>query len=152
MTIKSTWLRVAMTTCLLTVIVFTDTALSADPIFVDAEVVEFESVSFTYTSTLFKVKQAKKLGIPVEVKTEPSVSVIGYLARPDGEEPRAAIVLLHICTGISKFEEIWPDKLVSWGYVVFSEDSFTLFTPINISIRRELYETYNIQASRNRHA
>ncbi len=70
--------------------VFTETAFSSDPIFADAEVVEFESVSFTYTPSPFQVKRAKKLGIPVKVKTEPSVSLTGYLARPAGAEPRPA--------------------------------------------------------------
>ena len=124
MTIKFDWLRFAITASLVAIIVFARTASSADPIFVDAEVVEFESVSFTYTPSPFKVKQAKKLGIPVEVKTEPSVLLTGYLARPAGEEPRPAIVLLHPCFGISKAEEMWSDRLVSWGYVVLSVDSF----------------------------
>jgi dienelactone hydrolase len=124
MTIKNELLRVAIATSLLAVIVFAETVFSADPIYVDAEIVEFESVSFTYTPSPFRVKQAKKLGIPVEVKSEPSVSLTGYLARPAGEEPRPAIVLLHPCFGISKAEEMWSDRLVGWGYVVLSVDSF----------------------------
>jgi dienelactone hydrolase len=124
MTIEKYLFRVAMITSLAAAIVFAQTASSADPIFVDVEVVEFESVSFTYTPSPFKVKQAKKLGIPVEVKTEPSVSLSGYLARPAGEEPRPAIVLLHPCFGISRAEEMWSDRLVGWGYVVLSVDSF----------------------------
>ncbi|MDC1286390.1 dienelactone hydrolase family protein [Gammaproteobacteria bacterium] len=125
MTIKFDWLRFTISASLVAIIVFARTASSADPIFTDAEVVEFESVSFTYTPSPFRVKQAMKLGIPVEVKTEPSVSLTGYLARPAAEEPRPAIVLLHPCFGISKAEEIWSDRLVSWGYVVLSVDSFT---------------------------
>jgi dienelactone hydrolase len=124
MTIKNELLRVAIATSLLAVIVFAETVFSADPIYVDAEIVEFESVSFTYTPSPFRVKQAKKLGIPVEVKSEPSVSLTGYLARPAGEEPRPAIVLLHPCFGISKAEEMWSDRLVGWRYVVLSVDSF----------------------------
>ena len=125
MTITNKMLRLVITTSIATAMVFAETAYSADSIFSDAEVVQFESVSFTYTPSPFKVKQAKKLGIPVEVKTEPSVSLTGYLARPAGEEPRSAIVLLHSCFGISKAEEIWSDRLVGWGYVVLSVDSFT---------------------------
>jgi len=123
MTIKNEMLRVAITTSLVAAIVFAETAFSGDPIFVDAEVVEFESVPFTYTPSPFKVRQAKKLGKPVEVKIEPSVSLTGYLARPAGEESRAAIVLLHTCFGISEHEEMWSKRLVSWGYVVLSVDS-----------------------------
>ena len=124
MTIKIDWLRFTITASLVATIVFTRTAFSADPIYVDAEVVEFESASYTYPPSPFKVKQAKKLGIAVEVKTEPSVSLTGYLARPAGEEPRAAIVLLHTCAGISEHEEMWSKRLVDWGYVVLSVDSF----------------------------
>jgi len=124
MMIKIVWLRFAITASLVATIVFARPASSAAPIFAGSEVVEFESVSFTYTPSPFKVKQAKKLGIPVEVKTEPSVSLTGYLARLAGEEPRPAIVLLHPCFGISKAEEMWSDRLVSWGYVVLSVDSF----------------------------
>jgi dienelactone hydrolase len=124
MTIKNELSRVAFTTSLLAAIVFAETVFSADPIYVDAEVVTFESASYTYPPSPFKVKQAKKLGIPVEVKTEPSVSLTGYLARPAGEESRAAIVLLHTCNGLSKHEEMWSKRLVDWGYVVLSVDSF----------------------------
>ena len=125
MTIKNDFLSMATTTSLVAAILFVETAFCADPIFVDAEVVEFDSVSFTYTPSPFKVKRAKKLGKAVEVNIEPSVSVTGYLARPRGEEPRPAIVLLHGCAGISKFQEMWSDRLVSWGYVVFTVDSYT---------------------------
>ena len=133
MMIRFVWLRFAITASLVAMIVFTRTASSAAPIFAGSEVVQFESVSFTYTPSPFKVKQAKKLGIPVEVKTEPSVSLTGYLARPAGEEPRPAIILLHPSFGISKAEEMWSDRLVSWGYVVLSVDSFTARGKSNIS-------------------
>lgn len=125
MTLKHELLRVAIITSLVAAIVFAENAFSADPKYVDAEVIEFESVSFTYIPSPFRVKQAKKLGIPVETKTEPSVSLTGYLARPAGEEPRAAIVLLHGCAGITKHDAMWSDRLVGWGYVVLSVDSFT---------------------------
>lgn len=125
MTIKNDLSRAAITTCLLATIVFAERVFSADPIYVDAEVVAFESASYTHPPSPFKVKQAKKLGIPAEVKIEPSVSIAGYLARPVGEEPRAAIVLLHTCAGISEHEEMWSERLVDWGYVVLSVDSFS---------------------------
>jgi dienelactone hydrolase len=124
MTIRMDLLCVTITTGLVASIVFAETAFSAAPVYVDAEVVKFESVSLTYAPSPFKVRQAKKLGIPVEVKIEPSVSITGYLARPAGEEPRAAIILLHTCAGISEHEEMWSKRLVSWGYVVLSVDSF----------------------------
>jgi len=125
MTIINHLYRLVLAAILVATIVFTKTAFSADPIYVDAELVEFESVSYTYIPSPFKVRQAKKLGIPLEIKTEPSISLTGYLARPANEEPRAAIVLLHTCGGISKHEEMWSKRFVDWGYVVLSVDSFT---------------------------
>ena len=125
MTNKNDLLRLAIISSLVTSIVFIETTFGADPIYAEAEAVEFESASYTYTPSPFKVRQAKKQGVPVEIKTEPSVSLTGYLAKPVGEEPRAAIVLLHTCNGLSEHEEMWSKRLVDWGYVVLSVDSFT---------------------------
>jgi dienelactone hydrolase len=121
---KNKFSRIAATASLVVAMVCAETALSAEPVFADAEIIDFESVSYTYTPSPFKVRQAKKLGIPVETKTEPGVSLSGYLARPAGEEARAAIVLLHSCAGITEHVEMWSARLVSWGYVVLSVDSF----------------------------
>jgi len=125
MMIKNYLLRVTFTASLVTSIVFIKTAFGADPIYVEAEGVEFESASYTYTPSPFKVRHAKKLGVPVEIKTEPSISLNGYLGKPEGEKPRAAIVLLHTCAGLSEHEVMWSKRLVDWGYVVLSVDSFT---------------------------
>ena len=125
MTIKNDLLHVTIIVSLVASIVFIKTTFGADPIYVGAEVVEFESASYTYTPSPFKVRQAKKLGIPVEIKTEPSISLNGYLGKPEGEKPRAAIVLLHTCAGLSEHEVMWSKRLVDWGYVVLSVDSFT---------------------------
>lgn len=122
---KNDLLSIAASTSLIAAILFAKTAFSANPIFVEAEQVEFESVSFTYTPSPFKVKQAKKQGKTLEVKIEPGVSITGYLARPAVEEPRPAIVLLHACVGMTEFDEMWSKRLVTWGYVVLSVDSFT---------------------------
>jgi hypothetical protein len=92
MTIVNNMLRKVTTTSLLVTIIFIENAFGADPIFTDAEVVEFDSAPYTYTPSPFKVKQAKKQGKTLEVKIEPSDSLKGYLARPAGEEPRPAIV------------------------------------------------------------
>ena len=125
MTLNRKLLPVVASASLAAAILFAETALGAETIYADARLVEFESASFTYAPSPFKVRQAKKLGVPVEISTEPSVPLTGYLARPAGEESRAAIVLVHTCAGISEHEEMWSKRLVSWGYVVFSVDSFT---------------------------
>ena len=121
---RNDFLYSVIITVLLASIIFALTACSTDQDYKDSEIVEFESVSFTYPPSPFKVRQAKKLGKTVEVITEPSVSLSGYLTKPTGEEPKAAIVLLHTCAGISEHEEMWSKRLVSWGYVVLSVDSF----------------------------
>jgi len=125
MKIKTDLLRVAITASLVAMIAFGNTTFSADLIYVDAEVVKFESVSYTYSPSPFKIRQAKNLGVPLEISIEPSVPLFGYLARPASEEPQPAIVLLHTCNGISEHEEMWSKRLVDWGYVVLSVDSFT---------------------------
>ena len=125
MAIDTKMLRIAIITVLATTIVFAKTAAGVEAIITNAEEVEFENASFEYPLSPFKLKKAKKLGIPVEVNTEPSVRLTGYLARPVGEESRAAIVLLHSCAGITKHVAMWSDRFVAWGYVVLIVDSLT---------------------------
>ena len=124
MAVRNNLLRLAVTTSLIATIAFAETAFSADSIYANTEAVRFESVSYTYPPSPFKIRQARKLGIPVKISIEPSVPLLGYLARPLGSKPRAAIVLLHTCNGLSKHEEMWSQRLVDWGYVVLSVDSF----------------------------
>ncbi|MHA6641756.1 dienelactone hydrolase family protein [Mesorhizobium sp. A623] len=60
------------------------------------------------------------------LKTVPGTSLQGYLTRPQGNGPFAAIVLLHGCAGIlSDDKQTWPERLSSWGYVVLVVDSFS---------------------------
>jgi hypothetical protein len=106
-------------------VLFTLETLSAQPVLENAVVVEFESVSFTYPLSPFKVKQAKKKGITLDPKIEPSIPLKGFFTKPEGVGPYPAVILLHTCAGISEHEESWSDRLVEWGYVVLAVDSFT---------------------------
>lgn len=99
-------------------------AAEPDAAFASAEVAEFTSARYEYPPSPFKIKQAQKLGIPVEVREEPSVALTGFLARPAGDDRHPAVVLMHSCAGISGHEESWSKKLVEWGYVVLTVDSF----------------------------
>ncbi len=90
-----------------------------------AEVVEFDSAAFTYAPSPFKVRQAKKEGITLEPMIEPSVRLVGFLAKPKGAGPFPAVVLMHGCAGITKWNKVWTDRLVAWGFVVLDMDSFT---------------------------
>ncbi len=84
-----------------------------------AEVVEFESAM--YPPTPFKIKKAKELRIALE--TEPGIPLRGFLAKPLGDGPFPAVVLMHGCGGISEWDEVWTNRLVAWGYVVLDVDS-----------------------------
>jgi dienelactone hydrolase len=119
------WFHAVLCASVVGAISFAETTSSA-PVFSGAEKVDFDSAAYTYPPSPFKVKQAKKLGIPVKTNAEPSIPLTGYLARPEGEEPRAAIVLLHSCAGITRHAAMWSDRFVDSGYVVLSVDSFTL--------------------------
>ncbi len=87
---KNKLLRVVVGTSLAGAIIFAESDVSAQapdltqPVFEGAEVVEFESVFYTYPPSPFKVKQAKKLGKALELVTEPSIRLTGYLAKPEG--------------------------------------------------------------------
>ena len=117
-------------TSLVGAVIFAESAFSTQPIlegaeFEGAEVVEFESVFYTYPPSPFKVKQAKKLGKALEPNTEPSIRLTGYLAKPVGDGPFPAVVFMHGCAGIGDGTVVWSDRLVAWGYVVLSVDSYT---------------------------
>jgi dienelactone hydrolase len=52
------------------------------------------------------------------------VRLIGYLARPPGEGPFPAVVLLHGCGGFHGSMLEWADRLARFGYVALAVDSF----------------------------
>lgn len=52
------------------------------------------------------------------------VQLIGYLARPEGSGPFAAVVVLHGCGGFHQDMLAWADRLRRWGYVALAVDSF----------------------------
>ena len=71
----------------------------------------------------FKVRQAKAKGI--ELKAEPGTSLTGFLYKPSGKGPFAAVVLNHDCRGIRKYQTDWAEVLKGWGYVVLQVDSYS---------------------------
>ena len=114
--LKDKLLRVVVGTSLVGAITFAESDVSAQrpdltqADFESAEVVEFESVFYTYPPSPFKVKQAEKLGKELELVTEPSIRLSGYLAKPEGEGPFPAVVFMHGCEGIWKATEVWSDR------------------------------------------
>ena len=61
----------------------------------------------------------------VPIRVGPSLVVSGELARPVGDGPFAAVVMLHGCSGPWKpWGDLWAGRLVRWGYVALQVDSF----------------------------
>ncbi len=54
-------------------------------------------------------------------------AIDGYLSKPQGDGPFAAIVYLHGCSGLSeRTRRHFQDMLTGWGYVVLAVDSFRM--------------------------
>jgi dienelactone hydrolase len=96
-------------------------AAHAFPAYAD-DLVRFESA--TVKLSPFRESRAKEQG---ETPPQPQgTPLVGYLSRPQGNGPYPAIVVMHGCGGMrSSVKKIWPERLVSWGYVVLVVDSFT---------------------------
>ncbi|WP_176439501.1 dienelactone hydrolase family protein [Rhizobium esperanzae] len=86
------------------------------------ELVRFESVPVKLSP--FRIRKARELG---ETLPQPQgTPLLGYLSRPEGDGPFPAIVVMHGCDHLrSSVRELWPKRLVRWGYVVLVVDSFT---------------------------
>lgn len=84
------------------------------------EIVHFESA--TYPPTPYQAK----LALQHSKKPEPlpGLPLNGRLSKPDGEGPFPAVVLMHGCGGIWRWNDVWTDRLAGWGYVVLDVDSF----------------------------
>ncbi len=55
----------------------------------------------------------------------PSTPLIGYLAKPEGAGPFAAVVHLHGCSGLTeRVRDAAAARITSWGYVSLVVDSF----------------------------
>jgi dienelactone hydrolase len=85
------------------------------------ELVHFDSA--TVKPSPFLERKAKENGAPLPAPE--ATPLIGYLSRPDGNGPFPAVVLMHGCGGIhAHVKEVWPQRLVSWGYAVLVVDSY----------------------------
>ena len=52
------------------------------------------------------------------------VTLKGKLTRPEGDRPFPAIVMVHGCRGIVKFNDDWAKRLAKLGYVALQVDHF----------------------------
>ena len=52
------------------------------------------------------------------------VTLTGKLAKPDGDGPFPAVVIMHPCVGLTRNQDSWASRFKSWGYVSLQVDSF----------------------------
>ena len=86
-----------------------------------AELVRFESAEFLVGQ--IQQRQARERG---ETPKRTSDTIEGYLSKPDGDGPFAAVVYLHGCGGLFRDTRNRMGELMTgWGYVSLVVDSFT---------------------------
>lgn len=78
------------------------------------------------SSVAFSVSgAAQTVSINADSPSGQLVTLSGQFKRPAGSGPFGGVVMLHGCAGIWKLrDDVWSDRLVSWGYVVLQVDSF----------------------------
>jgi len=87
-----------------------------------AETITFESGA--KPPSPFQVRLAKNQGRPIPTGT-PGVTVKAELAKPRGDGPHPAIVILHTCGGVMRHtSQDWPKFLTKLGYAALSVDTF----------------------------
>ncbi|XXA96179.1 dienelactone hydrolase family protein [Rhizobium sp. YTUHZ044] len=106
------------------------------------EVVRFESAPVKLSP--FRIRKALEQG---EILSQsPGTPLLGYLSRPPGDGPFPAVVLLHGCDHLRlSVKELWPKRLVKWGYVVLVVDSFTtrkLDDDCRIALPEQVFDAY----------
>jgi dienelactone hydrolase len=64
---------------------------------------------------------------PVEIAADTpkgTVHLTAKLYRPDGSGARAAVVVMHGCSGLGRTHRTWGENFARWGYVALVLDSF----------------------------
>jgi dienelactone hydrolase len=110
--------RVQIIACLLLSILASFTpqgTVSAD------ELVKFDSAAYLVGG--LQQRLARERG---EMPTSaPATTIEGYLSKPDGSGPFAAVVYLHGCSGLSeRTRKRIAELITGWGYVSLAVDSF----------------------------
>ena len=111
-------MRVQIIACLVLTIVASfapQGAVSAD------ELVKFDSAAYLVGG--LQQRLARERG---EMPTgAPATTIEGYLSKPDGSGPFAAVVYLHGCSGLSEStRKRIAELMTEWGYVSLAVDSF----------------------------
>src|SRR6478672_6774358 len=85
------------------------------------ELVRFESAPFRVSEIQHRL--ARERG---ETPSTAADTIQGYLSKPEGSGPFAAIVYLHGCAGLSETARNHIAQLMTgWGYVSLAVDSFS---------------------------
>jgi dienelactone hydrolase len=83
----------------------------------------FASLVVALTVASASVSAGEFIEIESGTNTAP-IRVVGYMAKPPGAGPFAAVVLLHGCGGFHASMMSWADRLSRMGYVALAVDSF----------------------------
>lgn len=83
------------------------------------ELVQFDSIASWQYQTTF----ARSRGDTPELRA--ATPIQGYLTKPAGSGPFAAVVLLHSCFGLPANHTAIAKTFVDWGYVTLFVDDFT---------------------------
>ena len=91
-----------------------------------AHAIDIETVTFTSAGRLSMESSRQETKLPGEMSSAvPGDELKAYLAKPQGNGPFPAIVVMHGCGGLSeRFKQVMMERLVSWGYVTLVIDSF----------------------------
>src|SRR5215213_8069154 len=94
----------------------------SDPASVEVQKVEFQAASRPVGGLM--ARRMRERG--EEPKPTPGVRIEGHLAKPKGDGPFPAVVVLPDCIGLTPFvRETLTAQLASWGYVTLVLDSWT---------------------------
>jgi len=77
------------------------------------------------TGTSSAIAEIVMFGGTVSTAAGDPLMLTGKLMKPQGDGPFPAVVLLHGCGGIvKKRDDVWAERLTSWGYIALQVDSF----------------------------
>lgn len=98
------------------------TAIFATLPFASAEdIVSFDSARYLVGNLQQRLARERGEAPPVA----PSLSIRGYLSKPDGAGPFPAVVHLHGCLGLTeRMRQSAAARMTEWGYVSLVVDSF----------------------------
>jgi dienelactone hydrolase len=95
-------------------------SVCTDAVVLAEELVRFESAPFRVSQ--IQQRLARERGETLKTRTD---TIEGYLSKPEGDGPFAAIVYLHGCAGLSENTRQHIARVMTgWGYVSLAVDSF----------------------------